>query len=78
MPRIIAAVIVSLLAGFAVGAWLSSDDAAAPATTSSGPALLGSDASVEEVVQRTSPNYYNIANSIELRFLRSLRWQFSR
>ncbi|MDJ0710850.1 MAG: PDZ domain-containing protein [Woeseiaceae bacterium] len=48
MPRIVVAVIVSLLAGFAVGAWLGSDDQEVPAATSSGPALLGSEASVEE------------------------------
>ncbi len=47
MPRIIAAVIISLLAGFAVGAWLGGDEQEAPAA-SSGPVLLGSDASVEE------------------------------
>ena len=48
MPRIIAAVIISLLAGFAAGAWLGGDDQATPAATSSGPVLLGSGASVED------------------------------
>ena len=48
MPRIIAAVIISLLAGFAVGAWLGGDEQEVPAATSSGPVLLGSNASVDE------------------------------
>ncbi len=48
MPRIIAAVIISLLAGFAVGAWLGGGEQEAPAVMASGPVLLGSDASVEE------------------------------
>ena len=48
MPRIIAAVIISLLAGFAVGAWLGGGVQQAPEATSSAPSLLDSDASVEE------------------------------
>ena len=47
MPRIIAAVLISLLAGLAIGAWLGGDKDT-PTATSSGPVLLGSDASVEE------------------------------
>lgn len=48
MPRTIAAVAVSLLAGFAAGAWLIGGDQQAPAAPSSGVALLDNDASVEE------------------------------
>ncbi len=48
MPRIIAAVIISLLAGFAVGAWLGGNEQETAEATSSGPVLLGSNASVDE------------------------------
>ena len=48
MPRIIGAVVISLLAGLAIGAWLGGGERQAPAPTSSEAVLLGGDASAEE------------------------------
>ncbi len=49
MPRIVVAVIVSLLAGLAIGAWLGNDDeGASQVAEPSTSAMPGSDASVEE------------------------------
>ena len=49
MPRIIVAVIISLLAGLAIGAWLGDGkDPEASAPAAAMPVMLGSNASVEE------------------------------